>query len=191
VTLAQLLSLPGMVGAADEAGAGMDEVGKDVEGVVREALDEMIRMRRREGEHLKGVLLRETRGLREMMDGIRRRAPDMVKSYRDRLAARVKELLEGSQANLAPSDLAREIAIFAERSDIREEIDRMDSHLAQLATLLEKDEPVGRPLEFLIQEMFREANTMSSKAADVELGSLVLDAKGAVDRLKEQVMNVE
>jgi uncharacterized protein (TIGR00255 family) len=191
VTLGELLSLPGMVGVADEGAGGMDEVWKEVEAVVREALDEMIRMRRREGEHLKGVLLRETQGLREMVNGIRERAPEMVKSYRDRLTARVKELLEGSAASLSAPDLAREVAIFAERSDIREEIDRMDSHLAQLAALLEKDEPVGRPLEFLIQEMFREANTMGSKAADVELGTLVLDAKAAVDRLKEQVMNVE
>jgi uncharacterized protein (TIGR00255 family) len=191
VTLAQLLLLPGMVGAADEAASGIDEIWKSVEGVVREALDEMMRMRRREGEHLKGVLLRETQALCQMMKGIRARAPEMVKSYRDRLAARVRELLQGSDVNLAESDLAREVAMFAERSDIREEIDRMDSHLAQVAGLLETDEPAGRQLEFLIQEMFRETNTMGSKAADVELASLVLDAKAAVDRLKEQVMNVE
>jgi uncharacterized protein (TIGR00255 family) len=191
VPLAQLLLLPGMVGAADEADAGIDEVWKNVAGIVREALDEMIRMRRCEGEHLKGVLLRETEGLREMVNGIRKRAPEMVKSYRERLGARIRELLQDSEVNLSQADLAREIAIFAERSDIREEIDRMDSHLEQLAALLKGDEPVGRRLEFLVQEMFRETNTMSSKAADVELASLVLDAKAAVDRLKEQVMNVE
>jgi len=191
VPLAQLLLLPGMVGAADETEAELDEVWKNVEGIVREARDEMIRMRQNEGKHLREVLLRELQGLRKMVDEIGVRAPDMVKSYRERLSARVQELLQGSDVRFSQEDLTRELAIFAERSDIREEIDRMDSHLKQLRVLLDAEGPAGRRLEFLVQEMFRETNTMSSKAADVELASLILDAKAAVDRLKEQVMNVE
>jgi uncharacterized protein (TIGR00255 family) len=89
------------------------------------------------------------------------------------------------------TDLARELAIYAERSDIREEIERMRSHLNQFETLLDAEGSVGRQLEFLVQEMFRETNTMGSKSADAGLAQLVLDAKAEVDRLKEQVMNVE
>jgi len=129
--------------------------------------------------------------LRKLVAQIRNGAPDMVSAYRDRLTSRVEELLRDVSVNVSETDLARELAVFAERSDIREEVDRMTSHLKQFETLLDADGPVGRRLEFLVQEMFRETNTMGSKVADVELARTVLDAKTEVDRLKEQVMNVE
>jgi uncharacterized protein (TIGR00255 family) len=191
VTVAQILLLPGAVGAAEESDAELEEVWKNVLPVVERALDQMVEMRRREGEHLRDVLLATVARLRGLMDEVRRRAPDMVKDYRDRLTGRLNELLSDSQTGIDREDLARELAIFAERSDIREEIDRMDSHLKQFAALLGSDAAAGRQLEFLVQEMFRETSTMGAKAADAELAAIVLDAKAEVDRLKEQVMNVE
>ena len=189
--LAVILGLPGVVGAADESDAELDEVWRRIAATVRQACDALGEMRRREGEHLRGALLTITGAIRGLTAEIRRRAPDMVARYRDRLAARVKELLRDGDVNVSDADLARELAIYAERSDIREEIDRMESHLKQFETLMDSDKPAGRQLEFLVQEMFREMNTMGSKAADADLAQVVLDAKAEVDRLKEQVMNVE
>jgi len=191
VSLGELLSLPGTVGSVDETDAELDEVWKDVSGLVNQAVDAMTTMRRREGEHLREVLSGVVGKLGELVEEIRGGAADMVAHYRDRLETRVNELLEGKKLSVARTDLARELAIFAERSDIREELDRMVSHLKQFASLLDGDAPVGRRLEFLVQEMLRETNTMGAKVADVELAKTVLDAKVEVDRLKEQVMNVE
>jgi uncharacterized protein (TIGR00255 family) len=191
LSLADLLALPGVVEGGDEAGADLEEVWEGLKGLVEQALKQMIEMRRREGEHLRGVLLAGVERIRKMLDGIRAAAPTMVSAYRDRLTERVAELLRDSGVSVSNDDLAREVAIFAERSDIREEIDRMDSHLKQVASLMDAEGAVGRQLEFLVQEMFREMNTMGSKSADAELSRAVLDAKCEVDRLKEQVMNVE
>jgi len=191
VTISELLSLPGAVGAVDETAEELEEVWERIAGLVEKAVAEMLEMRRREGEHLCEVLGGVVTTLREQVLKIREGAPDMVEQYRDRLAARVDELLRDSDVNVSHADLARELAIYAERSDIREEIDRMDSHLKQFEGLLQTDASVGRRLEFLVQEMFRETNTMGSKVADAELARTVLDAKAEVDRLKEQVMNVE
>lgn len=191
VRLAELLSLPGTVGTVDETDAELDEVWKSVSGLVNEALDAMVAMRRQEGEHLGEVLLDVAGKLGKLVEEICTGTPDMVAHYRDRLEGRINELLEGKGVSVAQADLARELAIFAERSDVREEVDRMASHLKQFAALLDGDAPVGRRLEFLVQEMLRETNTMGAKVADVELAKTVLDAKVEVDRLKEQVMNVE
>ncbi|HUW57144.1 MAG TPA: YicC/YloC family endoribonuclease [Planctomycetota bacterium] len=191
VPLSELLALPGTVGTADETDAELDEVWEKLSGLVNEALEEMIGMRAREGEHLREVLREVAEKLGVRVDEIRVRAPDMVVRYRDRLEARVNDLLQGTGVAVSQTDLARELAIFAERSDIREEVDRMDSHLKQFVALLDGDGPVGRRLEFLVQEMLRETNTMGSKGADPEVAKTVLDAKVDVDRLKEQVMNVE
>jgi uncharacterized protein (TIGR00255 family) len=148
-------------------------------------------MRRREGEHLRDALLRIVERMQAQVAEIRTGAPDLVAHYRDRLLARIEELLRGSDVKVDESDLARELAVFAERSDIAEEIERLDSHFKQFVSLLDTDGSVGRKLEFLVQEMFREANTMGSKTADVDLARTVLDLKAEIDRLKEQVMNVE
>ncbi len=191
VPLSEILRLPGVVGAADESDRELDEVWRQIEATVRKASDALVTMRRSEGENLRGALRAMTARLLEATAEIHRRAPDMVARYRDRLAARVKDLLRDGEVAVSQADLARELAIYAERSDIREEIDRMQSHLKQFDALVDADGPAGRQLEFLVQEMFREMNTMGSKAADADLAKIVLDAKADVDRLKEQVMNVE
>jgi uncharacterized protein (TIGR00255 family) len=189
--LSEILRLPGVVGTADESDAELGEVWGHIADTVRKASESLSEMRRREGENLRGALRTITTSIRALTDEIRRRAPEMVARYRDRLAARVKELLRDGGVKVSDADLARELAIYAERSDIREEIDRMESHLKQFDVLMDSDKPAGRQLEFLVQEMFREMNTMGSKSADAELAKVVLDAKAEVDRLKEQVMNVE
>ena len=191
IGLKDLLLLPGAVSTSEEEEVELEEEWNNLSGLVAEALAELVEMRKREGEHLRTVLLEVVERLREFAAKIRADAPGMVKDYRDRLVARVGQLLDGTDVSVSDADLARELAVFAERSDILEELDRMDSHIKQFIGLLDTDGSVGRKLEFIVQEMFREANTMGSKVADVELAKVVLEAKTEVDRLKEQVLNVE
>ena len=191
VPLSVLVTLPGVVVPVSEDREGEERIGELLEGLTTEAVVELVGMRRKEGDHLAGVLNQSLDRVEELLKQIRSGVPEMVQAYRDRLTERLKELLADSEVTLNPGDVARELAFFAERSDIAEELDRLASHVKQFRALVETDAAVGRQLEFLVQEMFREANTMSSKAGGIELGRMMLELKGEVDRLKEQVMNVE
>ncbi|NUQ50838.1 MAG: DUF1732 domain-containing protein, partial [Phycisphaerae bacterium] len=121
---------------------------------------------------------------------IRELAPRVVEEYRQRLTARIRQLLADGAA-LAEQDLLKEVAIYAERSDISEELSRLDSHLAQFTSAMQSREPAGRKLEFIAQELLREANTIGSKAGDSQIARHTIEIKTAVDRIKEQVQNVE
>lgn len=154
-----------------------------------DALGALAAMRAREGEALAADLLRRLETLVDLLQQIRRRAPDVVTEYRQRLQARIAELADGLE--LDDDRLAREVALFADRSDVTEECIRLDSHLQQLRDLLQADGAVGRKLDFLLQEHFREINTIGSKAADAAVARLVVDFKTELERIREQVQNVE
>ena len=115
----------------------------------------------------------------------------MIDGYRQRLAERVNKALEAFQVSLDPADLIREVSLFCERSDISEEIVRLKSHVQQFREIMARAESSGRKLEFLTQEMFRESNTIGSKANDVDISRHVVDVKAAIERIREQVQNVE
>ena len=125
------------------------------------------------------------------LEQVRLRAPDVVESYRKRLEERVGRILEEHKVSLDPADLVREVSLFAERTEISEEVVRLASHLEQFDAIMSAPQSSGRKLEFLIQEMFREANTIGSKACDVQIARLVIDVKAAIERLREMVQNVE
>ncbi len=122
---------------------------------------------------------------------IRERASGVVASYRDRLHDRVRKLLTELDIEIDRSDLIKEVSIFAERSDIAEEVVRLASHLDQFQEIINEPESPGRKLEFLTQEMFREANTIGSKASDVEISRHVVEIKGTLEKIRELVQNVE
>ena len=122
---------------------------------------------------------------------IERRAPLVAGGYRTRLTERLQTVLAEFQVSLNPTDLIKEVSIFAERSDISEETVRLRSHLEQFDTIMELPESSGRKLEFLVQEMFREANTIGSKANDVQISRHVIDIKAAIERIREMIQNVE
>jgi len=122
---------------------------------------------------------------------VRARVPDALHEYSNRLLERINALLADAAGRIAPPDLAREVALSTERSDISEEISRLGSHLDQFDSTLAEATDAGRKLEFLAQEMHREANTMGGKANDAELSNLIIEIKAAVDKIKEQVPNVE
>ncbi len=172
-----------------EAEESLEESWALLEPAVAAALEALEAMRRQEGGALVAAMLLH---LQDVEDGLGRiivRLPELVKAQRDRLRARVTELLEGRP--LDPMRLEQEVALLAERGDVAEECDRLRSHLAQFRAALGEDGPQGRRLEFLLQEMHREINTTGAKGADVALVQEVVTAKGALERLREQVQNLE
>jgi uncharacterized protein (TIGR00255 family) len=154
------------------------------------ALDRLDEMRRREGDALAADLRATCGEIRALAAAIRERVPQMVEAHRSRLVERVTRLLAPQGVSLAEGDVAREIALLADRTDIAEELVRLDSHLAQFTHLLGTEAP-GRSLDFLSQELTREANTVASKAFDAEIAHTVVEIKTRIERLREQVQNLE
>lgn len=155
------------------------------------ALDKLIAMRAAEGCLLAEDLATHCKRIRTHLAAVCARAPQVVNEYRDRLLERVQELIARSNVRLAEEDLLKEVSVYADRSDISEEISRLAGHLDHFDTCLASSEPAGRKFEFIAQEMLREANTMGSKAGDVQIARDIIEIKSAIDRIKEQVQNAE
>jgi uncharacterized protein (TIGR00255 family) len=190
-SLELIAGLPGVF-EAEELEAVLDaEALALVDETVGLALDRMVRMRKREGANLKRDFQERKITISALVKEIGKRAPEVTKAYMARREDRVRRLLDGLDVDLTEADLMRELAVFAERSDITEELTRLVSHLKEYGHVLKGDGDLGRRLEFLSQEMMREANTIGSKSADVIVSRLCVDLKVEMDRLKEQVQNVE
>ena len=153
------------------------------------ALDSLERMRVFEGEIIYKFFLDKLNVIKLLIDEIRRISPQVLIYYRERLLKRVEELSGGLE--LDNQRLNQEIALFAEKSDITEELVRVGSHLEQFSMIMDTDEPVGRKLDFLLQEINREANTIASKANDSEISQKVVEIKSELEKIREQVQNVE
>lgn len=188
ISLAEVARLPGVV-QLQSGGSGLVLDAAAVEGAVGVAVDEMIRMRTVEGAHLAA----DIEGRLDEIEGLLRRitelAPGVVMRYREQLGQRLAEA--GLSLSLDDERLLKEITLFADRCDIAEELSRATSHLKQFRTTLRMDEAVGRSLDFLSQEFFREFNTMGAKANHAELSHLVVAAKTELEKIREQVQNVE
>ncbi|MCE9619372.1 MAG: YicC family protein [Planctomycetes bacterium] len=187
-----LLSLPGVI--IDDGSQRMcDTARAGIDALLDKSVAEMNDMRNREGEALRGQLVQFGATLDERLKEIALRVPNVADLYRERLRARMKTLLAESGAAVREEDMLREVAAFAERSDIAEEVHRLEGHLEQYRQLLDPKRPdaVGRALDFLAQEMLREANTIASKASDYEISKRVVEMKTAIDRIKEQAANAE
>jgi len=189
--MGNVLHLPGIVPEGQVGAKTLDEDWPEIEKTLEIALAKLQSMRSTEG----GVMALELMALRnkivEHLGSIKVLIPQVMEAYKDRLLDRVRKLLESTEAQIQPSDLIREVAIFAERSDIAEEVTRLDSHMEQFGKVLEQEEGAGRKLEFLTQEMVRETNTMGSKAADVKITRHVVEIKGDLERIRELIQNVE
>ncbi len=153
------------------------------------ALDALVAMRVREGIALKGDLELRRQNMVDTVASIKALAPEMVSKYRENLYNRLEQA--GLEIDLDDERVLKEIALFADRSDLSEEITRLESHFEQFADLLGKDEPVGRSIEFLIQEIAREINTTGSKSCSIEISKGSLSLKNELERIREQVANVE
>ncbi|MGN0183805.1 MAG: YicC/YloC family endoribonuclease [Aristaeellaceae bacterium] len=152
------------------------------------ALDQLIEMRRREGAEMKKDLSFRTDRIEEMTNAVEARYPETVEEYTRRLRASIEELIG---RNVDETRLLTEVAVMADRSAIAEETVRLHAHIAQLRECLEKAEPVGRRIDFLVQELNREVNTISSKSQDVPITQLVVSMKAEIEKLREQLQNIE
>jgi uncharacterized protein (TIGR00255 family) len=161
--------------------------------LVDDACTRVLDMRAREGASIARELERFGEVIRVALLAVSQRAPYATNAYQDRLRARMNSLLAEVGVTAAETDLLREVAVFAERSDIAEEVVRLTGHLAQFARVIAAShaEPAGRTLDFLSQEMLREANTIASKSQDIEIAHRVVEMKTAIDRIKEQAANAE
>jgi uncharacterized protein (TIGR00255 family) len=186
VDVNSLISLPGVVRTAPQ-------IATDYEPVILRSLDAALAalsaMRAKEGASLKRDLAKRLAALRKARTRMARLAPEIVTRYRSELHARIAQA--GIHLPVDDMRLATEIALFAERCDVSEELTRLESHFEQFAEKLDSVEPVGRALEFLTQEIYRELNTLGSKAGDSALTRLVVDSKVELDKMREQILNVE
>ena len=189
--LQMLLSLPGAV--EERAGADCDP--RDdwpiIRPVIQEALAATSKMRAEEGVALAADLAHNGRQILELLDQVAKRAPEVVEAYQARITTRLQQVLSELNVTVQPADLLREVALFADRSDVSEEIVRLRSHLQQYEAALMLPESSGRKLEFIVQEMGREVNTIGSKSNDAEVSRLVVEIKTALERIREQIQNVE
>ena len=187
---APLLALPGVVAEGAAAQLSPQEWPL-VEQAVRTALDRLQEFRVREGASMAAELSQLCGTMESNLIEITGRAPLVVEEYRQRLRDRINEALREAGVSVGDADLIREVGLFADRSDINEEITRLRCHIEQFRTLIDNDESTGRTMEFLCQEMNREVNTIGSKANDVEIARRVVDTKAAIERIREIVQNVE
>jgi len=186
-----LSTLPGVLVAEEESEAEIEKLRPYIEAAVRGAAQNVVEMREKEGAQLKDDLAGHLNTLTELLQKLKARIPQALDDYKSRFEERVAQLLEGTGIAPQERDLAREIVFYIERSDLSEELARMVSHIAQFQDTMTAGGPVGRQLEFLGQEMHREANTMGSKANDPELSTMVTALKTTVDKIREQVLNIE
>lgn len=186
-----LARLPGVFEAEETETGLSDEAWAAVAETIGTALDRMTRMRDREGANLERDFAKRGKSIRHLVKALAKRAPQVSVEFGRRLQERVNALASGHGVTFEETDLIREVAVFAERSDVTEEVTRLDSHLQQFDAAIRGEGSLGRRLDFLIQEMMREANTISAKASDVEMSRRCVDLKVELDRLKEQVQNVE
>jgi uncharacterized protein (TIGR00255 family) len=188
VTLSMLAGAKDLIKAKEEVG-DIELYWQEMIPVFKESLLELDRMKRSEGEVLGKDLQNRLESIRQLLQEIKHFFPLRLEAYQNRLRERIRSLLSGIEVD--PNRFQQEVAFMAERADVTEEIVRMDSHLAQFALLLRGEEPVGRKMDFLLQEIHREVNTISAKANNAEISQRVVEIKSELEKIREQVQNIE
>mgnify|MGYP003508446227 FL=1 len=169
----------------------VETVWTKVEQAVKEALDNLVAMRETEGSNIYGDFIYRADLIAEKLTQIEARSPMVVEEYQAKLTDRLNNLLADHNITVEPERLLQEVAIFADRASITEEIVRLKSHIKQFKNIINSDQPVGRKLDFLIQEFNREANTIASKANDYTLAQIVVEIKAEIEKIREQIQNIE
>jgi uncharacterized protein (TIGR00255 family) len=188
ITIATILQAPGVMRFPEEA-LNSEDTWPAVERALRAALADLIKMREREGKHLAKDLIHRLKAIRKKLKEVRALHPDVVKRYRTALLDRLQKA--GLPLPSEDERILKEITFFADRTDVSEELTRLESHLAQFAHHLRSKEPVGRTLEFITQEIFRELNTLGAKANDAAISQRVIGCKAELEKIREQVQNLE
>lgn len=178
--------------SAKEGFFDVEELWPHVEAATKEALSHLLAMRETEGTNISGDILQRANLIEEKLAEIETRAPLVVQEYNAKLNERVQELLKGyTDGTVEPERLMQEVAIFADRVNITEEIVRLKSHLKQFREMLQSSKPIGRKMDFLVQEFNREANTIASKSNDLTITRLDVEIKGEIEKIREQIQNIE
>jgi uncharacterized protein (TIGR00255 family) len=188
ITLELVAGAKDVITAKEETG-DLEPFWQEFLPILKQSFQDLDDMKRSEGEVLSQDLQQRLERIAQQLGEIKHLFPSRVEAYRDRLHERVRSLLGGSEVD--PSRFQQEVALLAERTDITEEIVRAESHFAQFFTLLKAQEPVGRKMDFLLQEMHREVNTVSAKANDAEISQRVVEIKAELEKIREQVQNIE
>lgn len=188
ITLSMVTGLKDAI-SYSEGEANLEEIWKHLERILSDSIDSLTEMREKEGELLYRDFLTRSGIIRDYLGDLETRAPQVVMEYKKKLSERISELTDILEID--ESRLSQEIAIMAEKSDITEEIVRFESHLSQFSEMLESDEAIGRKMDFLLQEMLREINTIGSKSSDIEMSRNVIEIKSELAKLREQIQNVE
>lgn len=173
----------------EEKEEDLDEIWEVLKVTLEDATNMLIHMRNEEGKKLAEDIIKKCEAIQGSLASIEVRSPQLVTEYKEKLTERLKELLDNS--HLDENRLYMEVALFADKSSIDEEITRLKSHISQVEKTLKSDEPIGRKLDFIVQEMNREANTIASKSNDLELTNLALNIKNEIEKIREQVQNIE
>ena len=184
LSVSDVLSWPGII---TEEGIDYEDLAASARELLNQTLEELVTSRNSEGERLKKIVLDKLSSIGEQVNTVRAIVPSIVPDYRQRLADRLADI----QGDLDPGRLEQELVVFANKADITEELDRLDSHISEVSQAMESDKPVGRRLDFLMQELNREANTMGSKAADIRITNAAVELKVLIEQIREQVQNIE
>ena len=166
-----------------------EEIWELVKAVMAEAMEEFITMRSNEGERIQKDLLQRVNYMQTLSDKIDVRSPQTVREYSDRLYAKIKDILD--DRSIDETRIITEVAIYADKVAVNEETVRLGSHFSEFKNIMNSGEPAGRKLDFLIQEINRETNTIGSKAQDIERAKIVVELKGEIEKLREQIQNIE
>lgn len=168
-----------------------EQIVSDVLSATEIALHSFIAMREAEGERMKADILSRANTILEYVAKVEERSPQTVCDYESRLMDKIRQTLDDSEVKIDEQRVLTEVAVFSDKVAVAEETVRLRSHFDQLVKFLEYDEPVGRKIDFIIQEMNREANTIGSKVQDAQLAHIVVDIKGEIEKIREQVQNIE
>ena len=193
IEIAPLLQLPGVIQPPADEEERLTAGRKHLLTLLETACQRLTEMREREGQYLRNDLLIHQKVIVDKLKLIASRSPTVMVEYEKRLRSRIDQMIKDMGVRVEAVDIVRELAICAERTDIAEEIARLSGHMDQFEQMLTEQEfkPIGRTMDFLTQEMLREANTIASKCNDAEISRWVVEVKGSIDRIKEQVQNVE
>lgn len=188
LTLSKLIKLPDIF-IVQKTPDDEEQIWSDISEIAREALGKFIAMRETEGAKLRADVLEKTDVILDMVEKVEKLSPVTTENYRNRLFQKLSEILESQ--DIDQQRIITESAVFAEKIAVDEETVRLRSHICQFKELLDSNESIGRKLDFIVQEMNREVNTIGSKAQDLEITKLVVDMKAELEKIREQIQNIE
>lgn len=184
LSVGEVLRWPGML---EDDGIGFEQIQPAIAGLVQQALDDLIATRAREGDKLGAMLRERLRQMRELVARVQPRMPEIVADYQDRLGARLRE----AASSLDEDRIRQEVAVFAQRIDVAEELNRLSAHIEETERVIAKGGSAGKRLDFLMQELNREANTLASKSAATDVSGIAMEMKVLIEQMREQVQNIE